>query len=784
MKTSASDFSNLEFNLILERLSEYALSPIGRERLGNLEIILDSGLLRDEIEGLIQMRDVLEFDDPFPLENFDDLYPTLGQCEVVGFAIRPEWAFKLGQFLRMSRVIFVYLRDRKEKCPLLFSRVSGLRPLESLERRISDIVDGSGEVKDSASPDLARIRRDISRRSGEIRTRLQSIMQDMVKKGYTQEDQLTIREGQLVIPMKQQYAGKLKGLVLDQSASGATVFIEPLAVVEIDNALRKLVIREKQEIEFILRELTREIRDELETIRQNLDIMVRIDMIHAKARYALDIDGQAVNLSSDGEFYLSGARHPLLLSRMEKTDVVPLDLKMGPHQRSIIVTGPNAGGKTVTLKTLGLLSVMFQHGLLIPADPVSKLPLFSSIFADIGDKQSIEQDLSTFSSHIANIRRIVDRADKDSLILLDEIGSATDPDEGAALAMSILKKLTDLGARTVATTHMGALKVFAHEEDGFENGSMIFDQETLSPTYRFQLGLPGSSYAFEIAERHGLDPGLIRQARDWVGEERGKLDKLIVHMEKELEKTKSRLYEAELRETELSGLTRLYQDELARLKTESDLRKQQLLEEAETVLDEANVTAERIVRELRESRARPSVIKASKSTIAGQKKRIQKLKKTETIRKTEAVSRGDWVKWKDFSGRAEVLQDPDAKGRVQILLNGMKLQVPIFELKRLEGAPPKTSPTKVSARFSTPEQVSDEIDLRGKTSEEAVLLVDHYLGDLAVSGLTQARIIHGKGTGALRREIGRFLKSHPMIKSSRDGDWDEGGTGVTIVKLK
>jgi len=777
-----TDSGSLEFEPILNRIAEFALSPAGRGRILTLPFQTDPVSLCAEIGRVSQMKDLLEFGDALPVEAFEDFHPLFRQSEVPGFAVRPDRALRLGRFLSMIRRIHHYFSQRTGKYPLIEKIARDLIPLEPLEKDIDRVVDEAGLIRDTASPELNRIRREIETKTAHARKRLLEILGDMAAKGYAQEDRPTVREGRLVIPMKQNQSGKLKGLVLDQSASGSTVFIEPFAVAEINNMIRRLTLAENRETERILRVLTDRIREHLDALRADLEAAAMIDGLQARARHALEIDAHPVQISENGALHLIDVRHPLLLARMPGDRVTPLTLKMDPGLNTIVVTGPNAGGKTVALKAIGLMAVMFQHGLLIPARPESALPLFSKVFADIGDRQSIAQDLSTFSSHIANLRRIVDEADDGSLVLLDEIGSATDPDEGAALAMAVLNTLTERGARTLATTHIGALKIFAHETPGVENGSMIFDQETLRPTYRFHLGIPGSSYAFEIAERLGLDPSVIRDARTRIGDDRGRLDKLVIDLEQDLEKTRTRLYETEIKESRLAGLITLYQEQLDHLKNESEERKQEMLAEAEEILREANAAAEKMIREIRESQAAREVIQKSKEILAVQKRRIGRHRRSPPDERGK-IHKGDWVLWKEAGGRAEVTAGPDGKGRVQILLNNMRLEVPVAELSLLERPKEARKSSSAEAHYVVNSAPSSEIDLRGHTVEEALFRLDRYLGDTAITGLSRVRIIHGKGTGALRREIGLFLKRHPLVKSQRTGDWDEGDTGVTIVEM-
>jgi DNA mismatch repair protein MutS2 len=768
----------LEFGQVKKYLSALAVSECGRDYILKSDPFRDIKSLEDALTRVAEMRELITFDEPFPLHSFTDLQNPLKKAEVVGAFLQPDEIKNILTCLVLSRQVVIYLNARQEKYPGIHQFIEDCEPLPLLEREITRIISEHGDIKDTASPELKHIRRSLQLAESRIRQRLDAILRLMVKEGHAQEDRLTIRDGRLVIPMKEGHAGKIQGVIIDQSSTGATLFIEPLEILESNNEVRKLRIRETREIEKILLELTGKIRENLFRINHNFRSLILLDGLNAKARYSQEIEGCAAKISETA-LVLKEARHPILLMSHERQDVVPLTLELGDPVRTLLITGPNAGGKTVALKTLGLLSIMHAYGYHVPATPGTEIPLFSRIFADIGDQQSIEQDLSTFSSHIRNIARIVQEAGSKSLVLMDEIGSATDPLEGSALAMTVLEALTRSRCLTVATTHMGALKVFAHETAGMENGSMIFDQNTLLPTYRFQMGIPGSSYAFEIARRYGIPDFILDKAKTMVGEERGQLDRLIQALQTEHQKLGRLMQEAERKDSQLSGLIALYEDRLERIRSDAQAEKQKLLEEAENILDEANTTFERVVKDIRESNARREVIQKAKQSVEFQKKNIAKLRNRK--KPATRIKRGNWVVWEEYPGSGEVVSEPDRDRRVLVQWGDRRLKVPLDAL-RLTQAPNQNKSAGITAFVNR--TVRDEIDLRGMNVDEALHAVEQYLGDAHSAGLNSVRIIHGKGTGALRREIGHFLEGHRLIKNQRLGFWNEGDTGVTIVELK
>lgn len=771
--------TTLEFEQIRIHIAALTVSQSGQELLLSAEPFKDVNLLKESLDRITEMKALLSYDEVLPLQSFADLRISLKKAEVDGAFLQPGEFQDILVLMMMARQIHVFFESRPDKYPLVREQIKSLSVLSELEQQINIVISPHGDVKDSASPELRNLRRSIQTKESQIRQRLDAILRSMVQKGYAQDDHLTLRDGHLVVPMKDSHAGQLKGMIVDQSSSGATLFVEPLEILEANNEIRRLRILEIREVERILRGLTNDVRLHRFEIESNFNIMRRLDALTARARYANEIDGCAAEIA-ENQLVLKEARHPLLLATHTAEDVVPLSLELGDDLKTLVITGPNAGGKTVALKTVGLLSVMHAYGLHVPAKSDTRIPLFSRIFADIGDKQSIEQDLSTFSSHIRHISEIIEHADIRSLILIDEIGSATDPAEGSALASTFLNHLTQKGCLTIATTHMGALKVFAHETPGVENGSMIFDQQTLQPTYRFQMGVPGSSYAFEIARRYGIPDDFIRDARDMLGEDRGRLDQLILTLEKEYSRTHALMEKAEQKDSQLSGLIALYQDRIQKIKNEADIEKMKLVEDAEKMWTEANATVERIVKEIREQSAKRESIQRAKREIQSARKQLRQIhKKTDPVYQ---ATQGDWVLWEGHSGQGVVVSDPDRENRVLVQWGDVRLKVPVNALKPAEA--PKKSKAKGLTSFHVERTVRDEIDLRGMTADEAIEAVEEYLGDAMSTGYNSVRIIHGKGTGVLRREIGNYLKRHRLVKSQRLGSWNEGDVGVTVVELK
>jgi DNA mismatch repair protein MutS2 len=625
-----------------------------------------------------------------------------------------------------------------------------------------------------------------------IRDKLNSIISSSNNKKYLQDSIVTIREGRYVVPVKQENRGNFPGLVHDQSSSGATLFVEPMAVVELNNELKELKIEEQHEIERILIELTNMIRERTNEIRNNQKILQRLDFIFAKGKIAVNMDGTKPILNDRGYINIKKGRHPLL----DKKKVVPIDIYIGDDFRTLVITGPNTGGKTVTLKTVGLLCLMAQSGLHIPADHNSEVGVFNKIFADIGDEQSIEQNLSTFSSHMTNIVEILKNVEEKNLVLFDELGAGTDPVEGAALAMSILDYLYNIKVRTIATTHYSQLKIYALTKEGVENASMEFDVETLSPTYKLSIGIPGKSNAFEISKRLGLMDYIISHAQTLISKENVDFEDVLKTMDQDRKRIEENKLETERLKIEIERLKEELTDEKERTQEAKEKIIYKAKEEARNILRNAKEESDLIVSNLRNisneiERERNIKIQEAQDKL---KSKLNETEKDLSIKLLDVKSSnppknlkvGESVEILSLNQSGIVVSLPDDNGNLQVQVGIMKINVPVSSLRRIKenDSQKRTAVmTKNILKFKT-QDIKNEIDLRGETLDEALLDLDKYLDDVYISGLKEIYIIHGKGTGVLRSGISDLLKSHKHVKSYRLGKYGEGGSGVTVVELK
>ena len=698
--------------------------------------------------------------------------------------------------LLLSRRIAAYFHSRELKYPVLGGLAEQFSEFSEIENQINKVIDEvSLKVRDNATKELSRIRREIAATETRVRQKIESVMRDWAGRGYLQESLITIREGRPVLMVKDQFRNRARGMVHDQSSSGATLFMEPLETLEFNNQIRRLEMAENREIQRILVGLTDLVRERQEELATNLSALVIFDRIFTSAAFSRQIDGVQPVLNTENRLNLLAARHPLLLLKLGRPEkVVPLNLKMGDDFSTLIISGSNAGGKTVALKTIGLLALMVQTGFHVPVFPDSEIPVFEDIFADIGDLQSIENDLSTFSSHIQKLKLITEHASARTLILLDELGSGTDPEEGASLASSILLKLTKKGCLTIATTHHGALKIFAFETDRIENASMQFNLESLEPTYRLQMGIPGSSYAFEIAQRYGLASEIIETARKFLGQEKRKVENLIIELEGRIQQQEKIQQELDLKQTQLDGLTKLYQENVDALNREKRKHKKRAVDEAEKIITQANALVEHTIKEIREKNASRNVIQKVKQTLEAERAIIQaEAKKIEPdpdeqkfkALNSDKIKAGEEVFWQKFQSVVTILEPPDSAGKVLVEAGHLKMRVPIEELSQASRRQKKIALQSVAAtRFTLPEKMSFEIDVRGQRAEEALVNLDKFIDQALLAGLSQIRIVHGKGTGTLKVTINEFLRTHPSIAGQKEAAWNEGAAGVTLVNLK
>lgn len=781
--------SVLEFGKVKAILAGFALSPLGSEFATNLVPTNDVEKIELWLEQVSELKSLLQFDDPFPLAAFDDIRPILKKCIIEGTVLNSSEVLAVSRVITTARLVKEYIESRRKKYLLLCELVEPARGYLDFEKWVARVFDEKGEITDNASEALRRIRSELKRAHEDLRATLDKTLQDLAKKGLVQESVITIRDGRFVLPVKAVHRGRVKGVVHDQSSSGATLFIEPLAAIDRNNRLRELQLQEKQEIRRILSDLTNWLRQHTDEVDTDVMVMGRLDFIQAKARMSLAFEGTKPTLNRQNRIRIEGGKHPLLIRREHSPHhgVVPLDVTLGDSFRTLVITGPNAGGKTVALKTVGLLTLMAQAGMHVPATDKTELAVYDKIFADIGDQQSIERDLSSFSAHLQQLKVIIEESNEKSLVLIDELGAGTDPDEGSALGMATLEFLTTQGGCTLVTTHHGMLKAFAQRHPDMENGSMEFDHRTLQPTYRFHSGIPGSSYAFQIADRLGMNPEVTSRAASFVGEKGRKVEDLIIELNRSFQEYEQKRRRVKEQDVQLKQLVAEYEEKVASAKGEAKEIRREAYAQADEILAKANAVLENTVAEIRKHQASKEVIRKAKEKVASLREAVQRSIAQNGIDDASglrSVTVGQEVWIPAFHTRGTVLNKPDSHKRILIQAGRAKVELPLSQLRPVEGKREVRGYGRGGISYDTQRDISTEVSVRGMTGDEACDVIEKYLDDAFVTGLGSVRIIHGKGTGTLRERVHQFLEEHPRIKSKRLGNWDEGGTGVTVVELK
>ena len=778
----------LEYEKIVEMVMAECSSSLGKRVAEELAPVTDFVQITNWQQETSEGVKVRRLEPNIPLGGLADLSRQIRKAQIGG-VLEPEEFLQLLDMLKAcKRMIHFFLeRKRTYEIPRLEWWAGQITPMPELEREIDDIIAPEAVVRDSASPELLSVRRKINTLKNRIRERLEHIVRSETSSKYLQDALVTIRNDRYVVPVKQEYRSQIPGIIHDQSASGATLFIEPMAVVEMNNDLRKAYSTERDEVARILQELSAKLTPYAEDLQYNMDVLAQIDLIFAKARLSEKMNAVEPILKETPELNIKKARHPLI----DAKKVVPLSISLGQDFDSVIITGPNTGGKTVTLKTVGIFVLMSQSGLHIPAEVGSEMGIFQSVYADIGDEQSIEQSLSTFSSHMTNIVRFLPEVDVHSLVLLDELGAGTDPSEGAALAISILDDILHKGGKIVATTHYSELKAYAFDEPRVQNASVEFDVETLRPTYRLLIGVPGKSNAFEIASKLGIHQGIIEQARSLISQEEQDVAGLIASLETSNVLAEQKKIEAEEKLQEIQAQLTALEEERAKLVDSTEKIRMKAQAEALDIIRDARRESEEILKELRQMQ-----LDNAKAQAEAQEKRKQLNEKEDALaeklnkgpkivsNKVSKVKLGEEVYIPKFTQHGSVLSLPDKKGNLQVQVGIMKVTVNLNELQQ-SAKPKETGKTmvhKISAAKT--ENISPELDLRGLLVEEALDKVDKYLDDAYLSSLAQVRIIHGKGTGALRSAVRDQLKHHRHVKSYHFGAFNEGGDGVTVAELK
>ena len=785
----------LEYDKVVALLVDRTSFELGSERASRLRPTVDLRSILEDLRRTSELRRLLDDGERLPLDGARDVRDALARSEVGGASLSCEELTDVRNTLLAIAGAVGFLRSRRETLATLWALAETLEPATDVSDAIARVVDEqSFTVRDSASKALAKVRRSLERTRSRLDEELQSILAKELSNDTIREAAVHIRNGRHVLPVKRSSGARFKGIVHDQSGSGGTLFIEPLETVDLNNELAELRAAEKKEIERLLREVTALVGAEARSILHSLLIMGELDYHRAAALLSRDLDASAPSLNTDGRLRIRNGRHPVLLETARRSGgaVVPLNLDLGTDATTVVISGPNAGGKTVTLKTVGLLMLMAQSGLHVPAGPDTELSVFRDVFADIGDEQSIEQSLSTFSSHLRVIREILDEAEGDTLVLIDEMGAGTDPDEGASLAIAILEELTARGAPTIATTHLGSVKNHVHGHDGMENASMAFDPETLEPSFRFVPGIPGASHALSIAEALGLPERVLARARGLRDEGSASIDELLADLTERERKLDALIEEAERERSKAALATKECEDRLEGVRDERKQIKARALAEARETLDNAQSLVEETVREIKAREAARDTIKKAREKLRESRDRVARKIEAEAREERPEPGRpvgefvpGMTVRVASLGREGELLGLPDGKGRVRVRVRNATVEVDGGDLFEVERAEPSTGPrAEITIDVEASGSPVTELHLRGSTTDEVRDAIERCVSTALVQGISQIRVVHGKGTGALRSETHAVLRTMPSVKSFRLGRWGEGDTGVTIVELR
>lgn len=777
----------MDYHKILASLATHAATGLGEQAALNLRPSSDLEDVKLRLQATDEAMTVERLKGGPPLAGVKDIRGALKRARIQAMLSSTElWDISALLFAARRTKRHIAVVHEEEAIPLLQDLAETISDQKQLEEDIRQCIDEQGEILDQASFELAAIRRELRIGETRIREKLEAMIRSSNAAKMLQEQLITIRNDRYVIPVKQEYRSHYGGIVHDQSGSGATLFIEPEAIVAMNNKLRETKLREEREIERILSRLTEQVGLIADVLEYDTGALEMLDFMFAKARLAREMKASLPRMNDRGFLKLRKARHPLIPA----DQVVPIDVELGNSYTSILVTGPNTGGKTVTLKTIGLLNLMAMSGLFIPAEDGSQMCVFDAIYADIGDEQSIEQSLSTFSSHLTNIIRILEQMTPKSLVLLDEVGAGTDPAEGSALAIAILEHIHRLGCRMVATTHYSELKAYAYERKGVINASMEFDVQTLRPTYRLLVGVPGRSNAFAIAERLGLPKPIIDHARGEVTEEDMRVETMIASLEDNRLKAEAERETASKLRMELEAMRQKLNRELEKQEAEREKRQEQAEAKARAIVDKARREAQEIIAELRQLAMEGVQVKEHMLTEA--RKRLDEAapeaklaaKPKRDAKPVRRIEAGDDVRVYSLNQKGSVVELAGEEAVVQLGI--MKMKVPLDDLELLSSAKSAAKPVQSGANVKRTrgESVRSELDLRGANLEEALMEVDRFLDEALLGNLGQVYIIHGKGTGILRSGIQEFLRKHKHVKSFRLGSFGEGGTGVTVAELK
>lgn len=771
----------LEYSKVLSYISKHAVTELAKISITesrpfeSIEHAVKQGTLVTEAKNLL-----INFEYP-PIDFLPNLMDLLYKSKIIGTILSKKQVFSVLELAQMSRKLFSYLKKNisdhdkiSEFLPLLFVD-------KNFENNISKVFNEVGEISDNATKELKAIRYNIIQKSNALNTLINKIMKNLSSSYLVQEEFITQRDGRFVLPIRAEHKRHVKGFIHSESNSGQTVYIEPEETLDLNNEILSLSFAEKREIERILKNLTTLIGNYSKRLLESFYALTQIDIIFANAKYSMEVIGAFPIFSEIKELKIINGRHPILIKKIGRENSIPLNFNLKDNKVTLI-TGPNAGGKTVFLKTIGLLIALVQSGIHVPVDPDSIFYYYDKIMLDIGDEQSIEDDLSTFSSHLGNIKKILENADKNSLILIDEIGTGTDPAEGTALAAAFLIIMSEKDSTVIATTHHGNLKIIASELPNFQNASMEFDLENLKPTYVFRQGAPGSSYAFQVAEKIGFTKEILKLAENYLDADKNRVEKFIVDVENKAQELKKQLNNQEIEQSRLKGLINLYENENKKLNEQKNRILKEAKEKAENILLNINKEFENTIKNIKESNADKNVIIEEKRKISEIKIEVSNIHNpiSEIENTTQTLKINDYVQIKD-SLTEGIIIDLDVEKNIAIINSGnMRIKAKLNSLVKTT----KTEKVKDYNLYNNIIQLeSTKLDIRGYKPEEAEFEIIKFIDEAYLSNLKSVEIIHGKGTGVLREKVHEILKNHQMVKSFELASVEFGGAGATIIKL-
>lgn len=776
----------LDLNKIFERTSGYAITDAGKKILFDESPAEEFDIANHLLQLTFEIKSFIEEIGEVNYLYLSDLKETLFKSKIENYILNPKEIIQIGKLITNARLIKHSINSYKNRFPVLWAFVEQLTENRLLEKRINDIFDDYGEVKDSASEDLRRIREEIKSLQFSIQKINERLLKKLNKEGFVQDELITLRDGRMVLPIRSEFKRMVKGFIHAESASGQTTYIEPEETLQLNNELFSLYFEEKREIQRILSLITKDISQISDVLLKNFEIITLFDAHYAKAKFAIEIRGNKINFSNEHSFELIDCRHPALILTIGYDKTVPFNFKVDDSIRGLIISGPNAGGKTVLMKSIGSVAILSRMGYLLSLHPDSQMPFFKKIFIDIGDEQSIDNDISTFGSHIKNIKTILESCDSDSLVLLDELGTGTDPVQGAALAAAVIDALIEKNSFVIVTTHHSFLKFFGSNHPRLMNASMEFDSKTFEPTYKFIQGIPGSSYTFEISKRMKLDPAVIEKSKKYLKRDDLKIEEYISQLQNKVQYYSQLINDLRKEKEEIQKLKKELNERLSRIKVEAKEIKRKALLEADQIIQTANKLIENSIRNIRESTASRETIKNVRQKIAEEKSKLEKLIQSEVIQEEVALEElkiGDLVKLTGQNSTGKIISIDSKKNQALVQIDQFKIWITLDKVTKTNQHLPESPSTKHFSSIET-KTIPFRLDIRGKRSNEAEEEILRYIDDATMYGLFNIEILHGKGDGILKNLTHKILQSHPFVESFSFASIDQGGEGVTIVKLK